>query len=308
MEILLLTHEDDAAVWRHQLERADPTLRLRDATKIHNADSVEYAIVGRTRPGDLAAYPNLKAILSMWAGVEHLLDDPTVPVHVPIVRMVEPSLTRGMVDYVCCHVLNFLLRTHEYGDRNWRHKQKINPRYSDDMHVGVLGLGQLGGACAEALVSLGFPVQGWSRSRKHIDGVESFAGNLELEAFLSRAEILVMLLPRTPATENILNSNTLKQLPSGACILNAGRGEQIDDAALLAALDAGVLSEVVLDVFRDEPLPQNHRFWSHPRVTVTPHVASVTSPCTAAPVLVGNLHRLQRGDPVSPLVDRRRGY
>jgi glyoxylate/hydroxypyruvate reductase A len=171
-----------------------------------------------------------------------------------------------------------------------------------------MGLGVLGSACAEALVKLGFSVSGWSRRGKSLQGVRAFQGPDAFEPFLSGLDVLVMLLPATRHTHNILGREALAHLPRGAAVINAGRGELIDDEALLEALDAGRLTRAVLDVFREEPLPPTHPFWANPRVTVTPHIASVTNPRTAAPVLVENLRRLDNGEPVSPIVDRDHGY
>jgi glyoxylate/hydroxypyruvate reductase len=291
-----------------EIRAADPGIDLQRPKDVSDRRDIEYAIVGRIRPGELNGYPNLKAILSMWAGVEHLLADDTLPPAIPIVRMAEPSLTRGMVEYVCCHVLNILLRTDQYAGAGWSHPQRLAPRFAPDLPVGIMGVGVLGAACARALLELGFPVNGWSRTPTSIDGVSGFAGPGELASFLAASSVVVLLLPNTLPTRNILNRETFSALPRGAAVVNAGRGELIDDDALLGALDSGHVSRAVLDVFRTEPLPGHHPFHHHERITVTPHIASITNPKTAAAVLVDNLARLTRGEPVSPLVDRERGY
>jgi len=309
MSVLFLGSGENGNAWLRALAAADPDLDLATSDEITDPNAVEYAIVGRIRPGELATYPNLAAILSMWAGVEHLLADDTVPVDVPIVRMVEPSLTRGMVEYVVGHILSILLRMDAYRrDCAWRHPQRTSPRFAPDLPVGIMGMGVLGRACAEALVGFDFPVNGFSRGGEAVPGVTVYSGRDGLDEFLSRSSVVVLLLPRTAETEAVLNRRTLALLPAGAAVINAGRGELIDDDALLGALDAGHLSKAVLDVFREEPLPATHPYWTHPNVTVTPHIASVTNPRTAAPVLAENLARLRRGEPAGPLVDRRRGY
>ncbi len=308
MTILFVSNDEAADVWMREIRAAASGIDLRQPAEIDEPESVVYAIVGRTRPGELRAYPNLRAILSMWAGVEHLLADETLPSHVPIVRMVEPSLTRGMVEYVCCHVLGSLLRVDRYETDRWDHPQRMAPRFAPDFPVGIMGMGVLGSACAKALLELGFPVNGWSRTGASIEGVTCFAGRDRLAAFLSVSRAVVLLLPNTPETRNILDRETFAGLATGAVVINAGRGELIDDDALLDALDAGRVERAVLDVFRTEPLPDDHPYWSHPSVTVTPHLASITDPRTAAPVLAENLARLERGEPVWPLVDRERGY
>jgi len=174
--------------------------------------------------------------------------------------------------------------------------------------VALLGLGALGAACAGALAGLGFPVLGWSRTPKDLPGIECHHGRDGLKTVLSRAQIVVTLLPATPGTENTLNAETLGWLPQGAAIINPGRGALIDDAALLAALDAGQVGAATLDVFRVEPLPRDHPYWAHPKVTVTPHIAAETRPVTAARVVVENLRRLRDGEPLLHLVDRAEGY
>ncbi len=308
MSILFTGNDEDIDVWMREIRAAAPGIDLRRPAQIDDPGSVRFAIVGRTRPGELRDYPNLEAILSMWAGVEHLLADETVPDHLPIVRMAEPSLTRGMVEYVCCHVLNTLLRTDRYDTDRWDHPQRLAPRFAPDWPVGIMGMGVLGSACARALAGLGFPVNGYSRTPSDVAGVRGFSGPEQLGAFLGASQVLVLLLPNTSGTRDILNRDTLSRLPPGAAIINAGRGELIDDEALLGALDSGHVERAVLDVFRDEPLADDHPYWSHPSVTVTPHLASITNPRTAAPVLARNLARLESGEPAEPLVDRGRGY
>lgn len=308
MYVLFLGNEANDDAWKREIRAAAPGIDLREPDAVDDPAKVRYAIVGRTRPGELRGYPNLAAILSMWAGVEHLLDDCTIPRDIPIVRMVEPSLTHGMVEYVCCHALNILLRTDRYTAAGWRHPQKTDPRFAADLTVGIMGMGVLGSACAEALARLGFNVIGWSRTEKSRDGIASHAGRRGLERFLGSSDILVLLLPNTPQTRGILDAAALRLLPPGSSIINAGRGELVDDDALLAALESGSLERAVLDVFRIEPLPDDHPFRRHPGIVVTPHVASVTNPKTAAPVLAANLGRLEDGETVWPLVDRDRGY
>lgn len=307
MTVLLTSHDEDADAWLREIRAAAPGIDLRLEAEVDAPEDVEYAIVGRTRPGELRRYPNLRAILSMWAGVEHLLADDTVPAHLPIVRMVEPSLTRGMAEYVTCHVLNTLLRTRDYALR-WDHPQRMTPRFAPDLPVGIMGLGVLGQACAQALCRLDFPVHGWSRRGQPVEGVTVHAGGEGLATFLAASQVVVLLLPNTPATNNLLDAATFALMNPGTVLINAGRGELVDDDALLAALDAGTVGHAVLDVFRVEPLPDAHPYWSHPGVTVTPHLASITDPRSAAPVLADNLARLRRGEPAWPLVDRERGY
>lgn len=292
-----------------------PLRRALDAAGIeadlspHCADPacVDYIIFA---PGgeieDFAPFTRCKAVLNLWAGVERIVGNPTLTQ--PLCRMVDPALTQGMVEWVLGHAL----RHHLGMDRHIHNPAHIwdpaCPPISSERPVTVLGLGALGQACARALQAVGFPVTGWSRSEKQIPGLTRFHGDEGLAAALTGAAIVVLLLPKTPATENILNAETLALLAPGAVVLNPGRGHLIDEDALLAALDAGQLGHATLDVFRVEPLPQDHPFWAHPRVTVTPHIAAETRPESAAGVVVENIRRAQSGTALLHLVDRTRGY
>lgn len=269
-------------------------------------DAVIFAPDGPVR--DFAPFTRLQAIISLWAGVERIVADPAIPAHVPLARMVEPGLTWGMRDYVVGHVMRLHLgldATLRGPGPDWG---RPVPPLARDRRVGVLGLGELGGVCAAALAGLGFDVAGWSRGPKALSGVDCHSGEDGLDAVLARSEILVCLLPSTPATRGLLDARRLALAPRGAGLINAGRGDLIDDAALLAALDAGALSSATLDVFREEPLPADHPFRRHPRVTVTPHVASATRPGTAAQAVAAQAARLSRGQPLANVVDRAAGY
>jgi glyoxylate/hydroxypyruvate reductase len=308
MSVLFVSNEENREDWLREIRAAAPEFQFLTADEVDDPSDVEFAVVARIGRGGLGGYPRLRAILSMWAGVEHLLADPALPPRIPIIRMVEPSLTRGMVEYVCCHVLNILLRTDCYPVKGWYHPQKRQPRFACGFPVGVMGVGVLGGACATALRQLGFPVNGWNRTPKKMPGIEMYSGAGEFDVFLNRSQVLVLLLPNTPETRAILNARSLRQLPPGASIINAGRGELIDDQSLLDVLEQGHLEKAVLDVFSTEPLPDDHPFRGHPKIIVTPHVASITNPKTAADVLSVNLRKLRDHEAVWPVVDRDRGY
>jgi glyoxylate/hydroxypyruvate reductase A len=256
---------------------------------------------------DFTPYTRLKAVLNLWAGVEDVVGNATL--RVPLARMVDEGLTEGMVEYVTGHVLRHHLGmdTHIHGqDGRWR--DDSTPPLARDRCVAVLGLGVLGTACAQALAALHFPTHGWSRSAKSIPGVTCHHGADGLADALRAAQIVVLLLPNTPATDSTLNAQNLALLPKGAVIVNPGRGALIDDDALLAALDHGHIGHATLDTFRIEPLPADHRYWSHPRVTVTPHIASATRPASAARTLVRNIKRCEAGEALHHLVDRDLGY
>lgn len=255
---------------------------------------------------DFAPFTRCKAVLNLWAGVEKIVGNPSLTQ--PLCRMVDPALTAGMVEWVLGHAL----RHHLGMDRHIMNPSHIwdptCPPIAAERPVTVLGLGALGQACAAALQQVGFPVRGWSRTEKNIAGLPTFHGEAGLQHAMSGAEIIVLLLPKTPDTENILNATTLALPARGAVVLNPGRGPLIDDAALLAALDSGQIGHATLDVFRTEPLPQDHRFWTHPHVTVTPHIAADTRPNSASRVVVENIRRGEAGLSFVHLVDRARGY
>ncbi|MCR8548102.1 glyoxylate/hydroxypyruvate reductase A [Salipiger sp. P9] len=256
---------------------------------------------------DFTPYTGLKAVLSLWAGVERI--SPNTTLRVPLARMVDDEgLTRGMVEYVTGHVLRHHLGMDAHIVNPGHDWAPVVPPLATERPVSVLGLGILGRACAEALAGLGFPVTGWSRRAKSVDGITCQFGPDGLVKALKSAEILVLLLPDTPATQNLLDAETLALLPRGAAIVNPGRGPLIDDAALIAALDAGQIGHATLDVFRTEPLPAGHPFWAHPRVTVTPHIAAATRTGSAARVIAENIRRGEADEPLLYLVDRSAGY
>ncbi|MGB7317064.1 MAG: glyoxylate/hydroxypyruvate reductase A [Planktotalea sp.] len=271
------------------------------------ASDVEYIVYAPNSPvQDFSIFPKLKAVLNLWAGVETIAPNPTLKV--PLARMVDHGLTQGMKEWVTGHVLRHHLGMDAHiinPDRNWVPNA---PPLAEQRPIAMLGLGELGAVCAQTLASLGFPVSGWSRNQKNIDGVNCFSGNSGLQDALSGAEIVVLLLPNTPATENVLNASSLGLLAKGAAIINPGRGPLIDDDALLEALESGQVGHATLDVFRTEPLPRGHPFWTHPNVTVTPHIASETRTWTASQCVAENVRRGEAGEPFLHLVDRSVGY
>ena len=255
---------------------------------------------------DFSPYTKLKAVLNLWAGVEGVTNNKTL--NVPLARMVDSGLTDGMVEWVTGHTLRHHLGIdkHIHGqDGIWR---SYVPPLAKDRIVTILGLGTLGTACGIALKRLGFNVRGWSRREKRVDGIICFYGDDQVDSSLMDADIVVLLLPDTPLTQNILNQHTLNLLKRGAFVLNPGRGPLIDDDALLVALDSGQIEHATLDVFRIEPLPKNHQYWSNNKVTVIPHKASETRPITASQVIAMNIKRAENGQKLLYLVDRENGY
>ena len=251
-------------------------------------------------------FTRAKAVLNLWAGVEAVVDNPTLKI--PLCRMVDPALTQGMVEWVTGHILRLHLGMDAHITASPGTWNPVAPPLAFDTRVTVLGLGELGLACAQALKTLGFDVAGWSRSAKDIDGITCFHGSDGLDSALARADYAVLLLPSTPDTENTLNARTLALMPRGARVLNPGRGPLIDDNALLDALDSGHIDHATLDVFRTEPLPPGHGYWHHKSVTVTPHIASETRAAYSAKTVAENIRRGEAGEPFLYQVDRRAGY
>lgn len=285
----------------------DTGLRYSLSTDAANPAAIDYLVYAPNGPiSDFTPFTRAKAVLSLWAGVEKIAGNKTLTM--PLARMVDYGLTEGMVEWVTGHVLRHHLGMDQHilgQDGQWR---DYVPPLARGRTVAVLGLGALGGACAQALAALNFNVLGWSRTQKDVANVSCLSGNDGLEQTLVQAEIVILLLPLTTDTENLLSATRLAQLPKGAVIINPGRGPLIDDDALLAALDTGQISHATLDVFRVEPLPAGHPYWAHPNVTVTPHIASETRPDSAARVIAENIRRGEAGEPFLHLVDRGAGY
>ena len=307
--LLFISRVHDPAPWVAAFRRLDPELRVRIWPDTGPVEAVDAVLAWTPPPGFLASLPNLRLISSFGAGIEHVLGDATLPPSVPVTRIVEERLTRGMSEYVALHVLRhhrklgLIEANQRAGIWKW-----LPPADTPRTTVGVMGLGAMGAAAAVQVAQLGFPVLGWSATPKALPGVESFVGEDQRDEFLRLCNILVCLLPLTPATRGILNRSTLGRLPEGAYVINAGRGGHLVEADLLALLDSGHLAGATLDVFAQEPPPPDHPFWRHPKVLMTPHNAADSLPQTVAPQIVDNIRRAMSGQPLINLVDRTRGY
>lgn len=274
---------------------------------------VHYAAVWKPAPGELAGFSNLRVIFNLGAGVDALLSDKTLP-DVPLVRVAVDDLTGRMAEYVVLHVL--MHHRQEPYLRESQREKRWAPKFqwpADAIAVGIMGLGVLGANAANVLSRIGFRVAGWSRSERTIEGVECFHGEAGFEAFLRRTDILVCLLPLTPGTRHILNRQVFSKLnrnsPMGAPVLiNAGRGGLQNEADLLACLDDGTLGAASLDVFGEEPLPNDSPFWTHPRVVLTPHNAADTDPDEISKYVARQIERFEEGGALENVVDRGRGY
>ncbi len=295
--------------WQSHLQKLLPEIECRLWREPGNPDDIEYAVVWRPPEGGLQQFRNLKCIVSVGAGVDHVLADSQLPEGVPVIRTTGTDLTQRMREYVCLHVL----RLHRGLDRQWQAQcaadwqPDITPLASQ-RRVGVMGLGKLGADAAASLASLGFDVAGWARSSHHIDRIDCFYGDAQLAQFLARTDILVCLLPLTAQTDSLMGREFFSLLPKGASIINAGRGEHLVEQDLLDALASDHLASATLDVFRTEPLPKEHPFWAHPKVLVTPHVGSMIDPETGGREIARNLLDFIANRPVADVIDRQRGY
>lgn len=294
------------AIWQHMFAEQLPDLPFCIWPDTGDKDAVRY-IGAWTLPDDLHQYTNVKVLFSVAAGVDQL-DITRIPEHVQLVRMLEPGLTAGMVEYVTMAVLalhrGMPAYLHSQRARVWQPGRSRRPGSS---RVGVMGLGVLGCAVLSALAPFGFPLRGWGRTQRDVPGVECFAGMDALPDFVAGCDVLICLVPLTPQTQGILNADLFAALPAGAAIINVGRGGHLVGADLIAALD-GHLSAAVLDVFDAEPLPPEDPLWSHPRIWLTPHIASTSQPEGGAEAVIANIHRDRRGEKLVGLVERHRGY
>lgn len=311
MSLLLATDfaPDELQRWADELSeslRGETVLTQRSAA--HDA-SIEMALVANPPPGALQGLPRLGFIQSMWAGVDKLLRDDTVPRDLPLARMVDPAMSAAMAETALWAVLSLHRDHFAYAAQQrsgvWR---ALPQRRADELRVAVLGLGEMGRSVAQRLVANGYTVLGWSRREASLPGVASFTRDATLPAVLGHADIVINLLPLTARTHSLFNAQAFSHMKAGASFVNLARGQQVVDADLLGALNRGHLQHAVLDVFQTEPLPTDHAFWSHPQVTVLPHAAAQTDLRSATRVAVANLQAWREGRPVAHLVDRARGY
>lgn len=308
MTVMFHSTLDDPAEWIPRLKALLPEEDIRVWPDIGDPAGVEIAVVWIPPEEGLVSFTGLRAVQSLGAGINQL-GMHAFPAHVRVARLVDRGLTGMMTEYALLAALRYA-RNFDHHERAQRAAtwDYVMPTGVGGFAVGVMGLGVIGAATALRLAENGFPVRGWARSPKSLDGVTCFSGAAELPAFLRETRILVNLLPLTPETENILNAELFAMLPNGAFVVNIGRGAHLVDADLLAALDSGHLAGATLDVFRPEPLPSDHPFWRHPRILMTPHVAGTGDPDSAAQVVAENIRRVRSGETLLNQVDRSRGY
>ena len=309
MALLLKPASEPAEAWIAQFRRLMPELELRVWPEVGDPDEVEYLLVAPLPAGALAQFRHLKLIASLPAGVDHLLRDPGLPAGVPVTRCVNTDGDGMMTEFVVMNVLRHHRRLPEYhalqAAAEWR---KLPQPTARERRVGIMGMGSFGAPIATRLRGFEFEVAGWTRRPRRLAGVACYTGADGLPAFLARTDILVCLLPLTAETRGLIDARALALLPAGAQLINCGRGELVVEADLLAALESGHIAAASLDVFESEPLPPASPLWRHPRVTVTPHVASVTRAASAARIMAENIRRLAEGETLLNLVDRDAGY
>lgn len=310
MAILLSTKAHTMQDWKAALLAVDPSLEIRLFPDVGDPAEIEAAVVWTAHDMmELRRYPNLKLIVSMGAGVDHLLRPPGPPPGIPVARLKDVLLTSAMAEWVLLNVLRFHRQDPEYRALQQRKEWlELSAPSTAERRIGILGIGELGSASARALTALGFPVMGWSRSAKTLPGVQTFHGADGLMAMAAQSDILICLLPLTPHTRGVLNAKLLSALPRGAYVINGARGGHMVAEDMLAALDSGHIAGAALDVFEPEPLPPESGFWSHPKVFLTPHAASITIPSSVAPQVVENIHNMRAGRPLINLVDFSLGY
>jgi glyoxylate/hydroxypyruvate reductase A len=300
--------------WRRRFAERLPHHRIATAdVAAAEPGTFRYAAVWKPEPGLLARFPKLEVIFNLGAGVDALLKDETLP-DVPLVRVVAQDLTKRMTEYVVLHCLMYHRRQRALDAAQARSAWEAKDQWAASaVRVGIMGMGELGQDAAEVLARIGFDVAGWSRTRKHVDGIRSYAGEAEFAAFLARTDILVVLMPLTPATDGILDRKLFQGLArdgrlDAPVLINAGRGGLQNEADILACLDDGTLGGATLDVFHSEPLPPASAFWRHPKVTVTPHNAADSDAEAISDYIASQIRRYEAGEPLENVVDRQRGY
>lgn len=309
--ILFYLDEPGWELWKTVFEAAMPGVDFKVYPDWGSPDDgPAYVFAWEPELGLIAKYPNIQAIFSLGAGVDHLTRDPTIPPELPIIRMSDDGLKEGMAEFVLMTVLmHHRLMPRMLQAQRKHHWQRLFPKRARDVRVGILGYGALGIACTAALKPLGYQLAAWSRSQKPSEEhVEHFTGSGQFDDFLARTDILIGLLPSTLETTGLLNKQTMSLMPKHASIINVGRGTLIDLKDLVAMLDSGHLSGATLDVFTKEPLDDDDPLWDHEKINITPHIASITRPETAAEYVARNIEKIEQGQQPDNVLDRERGY
>lgn len=306
MKIAIIAPGRNVSIWKKIIERENKDIQVEIYPEIADPDEIEMLMLWQHPKGIVQDYKNVKFISSMGAGVDHIINDSSIPENLPIARIKDEKLTFSMTNYVVMGVLNF--------HRRWDHFQENQISKNWDMSdpeievkIGVMGVGELGGDVLDKLGYLGFQVVGYGNSQKKIFNFPYFYGE-DLDEFLGEVNVVVCLLPLTPNTQNFMDKGFFQKCQPGTYIINAARGKHLVENDLLEAIDSGHISGALLDVYREEPLPKSHPFWNHPKISMTPHIASVTNPEAAAPQIAANCKRYMAGKPLKNMIDREKGY
>lgn len=307
MAIVIIRQDGKASHWKDMLQNKSQNVPIYEFGEEHPREDIRMALVWQHPKGSLKQYPNLKCVASMGAGVDFIMDDADISEKIMITRVVDPMLASDMSEFVTAciysHIKNLALYGQQKSQKSWMRKEYLRKK---DVTIGILGLGELGSTLAKDLQHLGFQVQGWANSKK--EDIPTFVGKKELFPFLSTSSILVCLLPLTEDTRNILNKELFKKLPKGAYVINVARGGHLVESDLLNMVNSGHLSGASLDVFSQEPLPQDHPFWGHPNIHITPHIASISSPSSIVPQILENYSKLSKGEELMNVVSASKGY
>ncbi len=307
MAIVIIRQDGKASHWKEILLSTSKNIPIYEFGEEHPKEDITMALVWQHPKGSLKQYPNLKCVASMGAGVDFIMADSDISENITITRVVDPMLANDMSEFVIACIYSHLKNLSFYGQqesqKSWTRKEYLR---KEDVTIGIMGLGELGRTLAKDLQHQGFQVQGWANSRK--EGIHTFLGKKELAQFLSTTSILVCLLPLTEDTRNILDKELFKKLPKDAYVINVARGGHLVEKDLLNMVDSGHLSGASLDVFSQEPLPQDHPFWGHPNIHITPHIASISSPKSIVPQILENYNRLAKGEQLKNVVSTSKGY
>ena len=308
MSLLLIAPNKNMNLWKESILELDSNIDVEVWPRVEHKERINFAVSWRHPKNVLNGYPNLKAITSLGAGVNHLLEDDAISEHVKLARVVTPSLKEQLAEYVLSAVLNYRNYISRYVDQKregyWGPHDAIAKR---DCVIGVMGLGEMGIETVQVLNNNGYQVIGWSKTKKQIDGVETFIHN-QLNEFLAKTNILVCMLPLTPETRGVLNLDVFKKLKQPAYLINVGRGEHLVEEDLIYGIDTGALAGACLDVFEEEPLPSHHLFWNRPKIMITPHIGAITNPKEAVAQIVENYKRTLSGMDLINQVNREKGY
>ncbi len=306
MSVLVISPGRDPAPWVEALKKEYPGINVYAYPEEHDPEEIEYVISWKHPRGIFKHYPNLKVIASMGAGVDHITCDPEIPKNVVITRIIDDQLCVDMSDFVLALVTDHLRNiSFHHNNHTW---EPIQYKRIEEEYIGIMGLGIMGSAVAQTLLKNRFNVSGWAKTPKKLAGINTYSGEEQLEKFLNRSTILICLLPLTQETENILKKELFEKLPKGAYIINVARGQHLVEFDLLEMIDKGQLSGASLDVFRIEPLPQEHPFWNHPKIKITPHIASITNPHKVVHQLIDNYRRMEEGKELKNTIERKLGY